>query len=446
VHTSDPHVGFSFSSAPFRIALCKGERAITGMSVAASQEGPFECFVSGHMQIEIGTKIIMAEPTILILGTRGVPAAHGGFETLAEKLALFLAARRWRVCVYCQEDVPVVRQRVRSEYWRGIERICIQVSSRGPLATLEFDWHSIRDAATRDGVCLVLGYNGAALLPYLRIKRRKIITNMDGIEWLRPKWSLPVKAWFWLNEWIAAWTSHRLIADHPVIATHLATRGVQRKTVTIAYGGSPVYSAPVEQIYALGLVPDRYFVSIARIEPDNSILDIVEAFSRKRRGAKLVVLGTLNDDLLYHRKIRAAASEEVIFPGAIYDANIVQALRFYARAYVHGHRVGGTNPSLVEALWAGNAAIAYDNAYNRWTAAEAGVYFNDADSCAQRMEEMLTDNELVISCRHAARWRARMLFRWPDILSAYEREALALLDASAETAGFGPKAAAKNPW
>ena len=416
------------------------------MSVAASQEGPFECFVSGHMLAEIGTKIITAEPRILILGTRGVPAAHGGFETLAENLALFLVARGWKVGVYCQEEVPVVRQRVRSEDWRGIERICIQVSSRGPLATLEFDWHCIRDAATRDGVCLVLGYNGAAFLPYLRIKGRKIMTNMDGIEWRRPKWSLPIKAWFWMNEWIAAWTSHRLIADHPAIAVHLATRGVQHKTVTITYGGSPVYSAPEEHIYALGLVADRYFVSVARIEPDNSILEIVEAFSRKRRYAKLVVLGTLDDRISYHRRVRAAASEEVIFPGAIYDANIVQALRFHARAYVHGHRVGGTNPSLVEALWAGNAAIAYDNAYNRWTAAEAGIFFTDTNSCARRMEEVLTDDDLVIGCRHVARSRARLLFRWPDILLAYEREALSLSALSPETIDFRPKATAKNPW
>lgn len=386
----------------------------------------------------------MAKPSILILGTRGVPAAHGGFETFAEHLALFLAARGWRVGVYCQEDVPVVRRRLRCESWRGIERICVEVASRGPLATLEFDWICIRDAASREGVCLVLGYNGAVFLPYLRIKSRKIITNMDGIEWRRPKWRWPVKIWFWINERIAAWTSHRLVADHPAIAAHLATRTARGKIVTIPYGGSPVDGAPEEPVRALGLEPGRYFISIARIEPDNSILTIVEAFSRKPRNAKLVVLGKLDDKLPYHRRIRAAASREVIFPGAIYDRDIVQALRFHARAYVHGHTVGGTNPSLVEALWAGNTVVAFDNPFNRWTAGSAAVFFSDAASCERRMEEMLADDALLARCKDAARARAEANFRWSDILLAYEREALALSETAAENVRPASPATARH--
>ena len=159
-----------------------------------------------------------SRPTLLILGTRGVPAAHGGFETFAEHLALFLVERGWRVGVYCQEEVDTVGARIESENWRGVERIKVRVASRGARATLEFDWHCVRDAAKREGVCLVLGYNSAILLPWLRAHGRKVLTNMDGIEWKRPKWSPPVRAWFWLNEWVAAWSSHRLIADHPAIA------------------------------------------------------------------------------------------------------------------------------------------------------------------------------------------------------------------------------------
>ena len=400
------------------------------------------------MRVEMGTPLTGASPSLLILGTRGVPAAHGGFETFAENLALFLVARGWHVGVYCQEEVKAVRQRIRSENWQGIERICVQVSSQGPRATLDFDWHCVRDAATRGrSTCLVLGYNGAVFLPYLRLKGRKIITNMDGIEWRRPKWSLPVRAWFWINEWIAAWSSDRLIADHPLIADHLATRRPRSATVTIPYGGVPVYQAPEEPVRALGLKPNRYFVSIARIEPDNNILPIVTAFSRKPRDAKLVVLGALNDSVAYHRQIRDAASADVVFPGAIYDPAIVQALRFHARAYIHGHTVGGTNPSLVEALWAGNAVIAHDNPYNRWTAGEAGLFFTEVDDCERWIEAMLTNDDLVARCRSAARSRAQNLFRWSDILSAYEREfqALGEVPAGAARTGSAP-AAANSPW
>ncbi|MBZ9895473.1 glycosyltransferase family 1 protein [Mesorhizobium sp. B2-2-4] len=368
-----------------------------------------------------------SKPSILILGTRGIPAAHGGFETFAEKLALFLAGRGWKVGVYCQDEVDQVEHRVRSETWRGIELIHIQVASKGPRATLEFDWQCVRDAVRRPGVCLVLGYNGALFLTWLRLMRRKIMTNMDGIEWRRPKWGLSARSWFWLNEWIGAWTSHRLVADHPVIADHLATRRPRSAIVTIPYGGDPVTTAPEAPVRALGLEPGKYLISIARIEPDNNILPIVEAFCSKKRDMKLVVLGTLSDEIPYHAAIRKAANGSVVLPGAIYDQATVKALRYHARAYMHGHTVGGTNPSLVEALAAGNMVIAHDNPYNRWTAGAAALYFTDTGTCAGRIDRAIEDDALVESCGEAARARAREAFRWEDVLLAYENEAFRLL-------------------
>jgi glycosyltransferase involved in cell wall biosynthesis len=364
--------------------------------------------------------------SILILGTRGVPAAHGGFETFAEHFALFLVKRGWNVGVYCQEEVTKVEQRISCETWRGVERIKIQVAGAGPRATLDFDWECVRDAAKRPGVCLILGYKTGIFLPYLRLHGRMILTNMDGIEWRRPKWSPAVRAWFWINEWIAAWTSHRLVADHPGIAEHLATRRPRSATAVIPYGATPVESATDRHVRALGLVPGKYLISIARVEPDNNIHTLVEAFSQRRRDAKLVVLGDLRDDNAYHRKVRSLASDEVIFPGSIYDPEIVGSLRFHARAYVHGHTVGGTNPSLVEALWAGNAVIAHDNRYNRWTAGGAAVFFSDVDSCDDQMRRVLIDDALVAQCSQAARDRARSAFHWHEILVAYENECLAL--------------------
>ncbi len=374
-------------------------------------------------------------PALVILGTRGLPAAHGGFETFAQHLALFLVKRGWRVGVYCQDEVPVVTQRFRSEMWRGIELIHTQVASTGPRATLEFDWHSVRDAARRPALSLVLGYNSAVFLPYLRLAGRKVLTNMDGIEWRRPKWSRAVRAWFWANEWIAAWSSHRLIADHPAIADHVATRRPRRAIAMIPYGGVPVAAAAEAPVRALGLEPGRYMISIARIEPDNSILPMVKAFSREPRGMKLVVLGTFADDNAFHREVRAAAGEEVLMPGAIYEEEAVQALRFHARAYMHGHTVGGTNPSLVEALWAGNPVIAHDNVYNRWTAGRAGLFFADEESCSQVIGTIVRDDALVAQMRAAATQRAVEAFNWQDVLEQYEREALVLMAGQAASSG-----------
>ena len=361
-------------------------------------------------------------PAILILGTRGIPAAHGGFETFAERFALHLAARGWRVGVYCQREVEKVGQRISTAVWRGVELINVEVAATGPAATLAFDALCVHDAGSRGGVCLVLGYNGAVFLPYLRLRGAKILTNMDGIEWKRPKWSRAVRAFFWISEWIAAWSSHRLIADHPAIADHLATRRARDAIVMIPYGGNPIRETTEAPIRALGLEPDRFLVSIARIEPDNNLMAFVEAYARAPRDVKLVVLGSLDPQNAYHRALRAAASEGVVFPGAIYETETVEALRHHARAYLHGHTVGGTNPSLVEALWAGNAVIAHDNAFNRGTAGDGQFYFTDVDGCERAIETVLGDEAALGAARQAARRRA-LDFSWTDILAAYECEA-----------------------
>jgi len=368
----------------------------------------------------------MNSPSVLILGTRGIPASHGGFETFAERLALHLVERGWDVGVYCQREVKTVGTRISHETWKGVDLIHVEVAHTGPVATLEFDWHCIRDAVRWDSVCLVLGYNSAVLLPYLRLGGRKIITNMDGLEWRRSKWSRPVRGWFYANEWIAARVSHRLVADHPAIADHLATRRSRQATAVIPYGGIEVTQAGTAPLEALGLQPDDYLISVARIEPENSILPIVQAFSRRRRGHKLVVLGTFDRAKPYHQAVLAAASEEVVFPGAIYESERVQALRFHARAYVHGHTVGGTNPSLVEALWAGNAVIAHDNVFNRWTAGETQFFFENADELDQRIGRVFGEQSSVAQARLAARARAKAEFDWTDVLTAYETELLAL--------------------
>ena len=380
------------------------------------------------------------KPAIMILGTRGIPAAHGGFETFAERLALFLVARGWRVAVYCQKYAEPGGKigDVKSRFWQGIELLEIEGTMQGPAASLLFDWHCVRHAAKREGVCLVLGYNGALFLPWLRLAGKKILTNMDGIEWKRPKWNAAIKAWFWVNEWIAAWSSQRLVADHPAIADHIATRRSRSAIAMIPYGGDPVTSAPDAPVRALGLEPGRYFISIARVEPDNSILPVVRAFSRKARGCKLVVLGRFMEDNAYHNAILAAASAEVVFPGAIYGAEAVGALRFHARAYVHGHMVGGTNPSLVEALWAGNAVIAHDNQYNRWTAGKAAVYFEGEAGFETKLEHFIADDAAIAAASAAARQRAAAEFDWTVLLEAYEREALGLLSTRPQPVSLKP--------
>lgn len=357
------------------------------------------------------------DKTLRILGTRGVPAAHGGFETFAEHLAIYLVERGWRVVVYCQEDGAGATFEDR---WRGVERVRIPIRQGGPKGTMLFDWHATVHAARHRDLCLTLGYNTAVLCALLRLKGIPNVINMDGIEWSRAKWGPVARAWFWFNDWAGCWLGNHLVADHPQIKQHLTTRVRADKITTIAYGADRITAMPDDAVLAHGLEPGRYLTLVARAEPENSILEVVSGFSRQPRGLKLAVLGHYSQDNGYHRAVQQAASDDVVFLGAIYDKPVVQALRFHSAAYVHGHRVGGTNPSLVEALGAGNAVIAHDNRFNRWVAGEGARYFSDADAFDRVLGELQSEAGLLRAMRAASVARFESGLTWPQILGAYE--------------------------
>lgn len=352
-----------------------------------------------------------------ILGTRGVPAAHGGFETFAEKLALFLVAKDWRVVVYCQDD-GVGKQT--EDTWEGIERVRIPVASTGPKGTVVFDWLATVHAARHRDLCLTLGYNTALFCALLRLRGIPNLINMDGIEWSRAKWGPIAKAWFWMNERAGCWLGNHLVADHPQIEAHLQTRVAASKITTIAYGADAVTAAPAEAVQALGLQPGRFLTVIARAEPENSILEVVQGFSSQPRGHQLAVLGHYDEDNAYHRAVKNAASAEVKFVGAIYDKPVVNALRFHSAAYVHGHQVGGTNPSLVEALGASNPVIAHDNRFNRWVAGDGASYFSCAKTFSRQLGQLLSNPAHLVNLRVHGQQRFDAMFTWSRILNQYE--------------------------
>lgn len=367
--------------------------------------------------------------TIRILGIRGLPAAHGGFETFAEQFALYLVQRGWRVVVYCQEsgEGPI-----REDLWRGVERVIIPVRERGVGTSVVFDWKTVQHAAQFQDLCLTLGYNTASFCARLRFKGIPNVINMDGIEWSRAKWGPVAKVWFWMNDWAGCWLGNHLVADHPEIKNHLMSRVRGDKITTIAYGADPVVEAPVAPVLKLGLTPGQYLTLIARPEPENSILEVVQGFSARRRGVKLVVLGHYVRGHAFHDEVLNAASDEVIFPGAIYDKDVVQALRFHSLAYVHGHQVGGTNPSLVEALGAGNAVIAHRNKFNQWVAGQGAHYFRGAPGFDSVLTRLLANPNELNAMKASSRSRFAAEFTWHKILGAYEQLMLSYLPRRAE--------------
>jgi glycosyltransferase involved in cell wall biosynthesis len=337
------------------------------------------------------------------------------------------------VVVYCQ--LPGTGP-VRTDVWEGIERVLVPIPTEGWLGTSRFDLVTILDAARHRDLCLTFGYNTGVFNTIQRVKGIPNVVNMDGIEWSRARWGPVRQAILWTNERIACWVGDHLIADHPEIETYLRTRAPARKITTITYGAYAVTDAPTEPVTALDLEPGRYATLIARIIPENSILELVQGFSVRPRGVRLAVLGDLSPDDPYHREIRAAASEEVAFLGAIYDQGTVSALRYHAVAYLHGHTVGGTNPSLVEALGAGNPVIAHDNPYNRWVAGDAARYFTDVADIDAALSRVLNGTEERAELSAAARRRHAEEFTWEHVAGQYEELLMRFLPTRRRTASI----------
>jgi glycosyltransferase involved in cell wall biosynthesis len=363
--------------------------------------------------------------TVRILGTHGVPAAYGGFETAAQHVAMYLRDRGWNVVVYCQLDGD---GDITSDRWNGIERVLVPEPREGWKGTSHFDLVSIRHATAhhREGdVWLTFGYNTGVLDVMPRLRGIPNVINMDGMEWTRRRWGSPNRPSSWatsVSPVSSVTCSSAITPSSPRICGVTSAHGVQ----TITYGAPEVISAPSRRS-PTSLAPDAYGIVVCRPIPENSVLEIVTAWSARHRGMPLVVVGPYTDTDPYHLAVRSAASDEVRFPGAIFDADRLAALRLHAAVYVHGHTVGGTNPSLVEAMGAGNAVIAHDNRYNSWVAGPDNAYFRDADDLAVLLDELLPNAERLHRMGEASRTRYREEFTWEHIGAQYEHALLTAL-------------------
>lgn len=356
--------------------------------------------------------------TIKILGTRGIPAQHGGFETFVEHLAPYLVNRGWKVIVYCQEEGS---GDIYEDKWNGVDLVHIPVSQPGAKGTVVFDWKSTLHAAKTKDLILTLGYNTAIFCILYRLKGIHNIINMDGIEWKRDKWTALERVWLYINERAGCWLGNHLVADNPEIKKHLATRVKERNITMIPYGADTIESADVDVPGRYGLEPGKYVIVIARPEPENSILEIVNAFSAHKRGIKLAMVGNYDAEKSeYQKAVIDAASDEVCFLGAIYEKPNIQSLRYYASLYVHGHTVGGTNPSLVEALGAATPVLAHDNRFNRWVIGEDGSYFKDQNECEKAFDDLLNKPETLEKMKKYSKERHQEVFTWDRILAEYE--------------------------
>lgn len=325
--------------------------------------------------------------TIAILGARGIPGNYGGFETFAEELAVRLVTRGYEVTVFCEKNAEMPSS------YKGVNLKYVMAPNLGPLKTIIYDVVSIFKARKEYDIVYMLGYGASFSCFIPRIYGNEVWINMDGIEWKRSKWNKLAQLWFMAMERIAITTASKIVADAQSILTHLEARYRRLpNSSVIAYGAPALKEKPNEKLLSeWGLEKEKYYILVGRMEPENHILEILEGFKKSNTKMKLVVLGNHKAKNSYVEKLLAIRDERIHLIGTVFDSDKLEALRYFSIAYFHGHSVGGTNPSLLEALGCSNPVIAHDNVFNREVARDAAVYFENNESIPQLINDIEND-------------------------------------------------------
>jgi len=356
----------------------------------------------------------MSGKKLAIVGAVGVPANYGGFETLTENLVRYhdAVSLKTPLTVYCSgKSYPS-----RAPTYLSARLKYVPLDANGAQSILYDIWSLLSAVRQGHGVILLLGVSGAIALPLVRsISSVRIVTNIDGIEWRREKWRGLVRHFLKYSEKVAVRFSDDVIADNVAIAEYLAaTYGV--KSHVIAYGGDHAVAVDAGSIDAL-VLPESYAMSIGRIEPENNVHMILEAFSRQDRYTLVVVGNWNNSDYGRSLRRRYAACTNLILLDPIYDLSKLKTLRSGAAFYVHGHSAGGTNPSLVEAMHFGRPVLAFDCDFNRSTTESKALYFNTSEGLAGLLGNI--DSPQVKQSGQDMLEIARRRYKWGDIAEQY---------------------------
>ncbi|RBP34663.1 glycosyltransferase involved in cell wall biosynthesis [Oceanihabitans sediminis] len=322
-----------------------------------------------------------------ILGTRGVPNYHGGFEQFAEFFSVYLAKQGHEVSVYNSSCHPY-----QNKNFKGVNIIhCYDPEDKiGTAGQFIYDLKCILDARKRGfDVLLQLGYTSSTVWYKLLPKKALIITNMDGLEWKRSKYSKPVQRFLKFAEKLAVISSDYLIADSIGIQNYLKNT-YNINSEYIAYGAE-IFNTPNQHILSeYNLEPYSYNMLIARLEPENNIETILDGVASSNNKTPFIVVGKHDVNAFgAYLKDKFKHQPHIHFVGGIYNLEHLNNLRYYSNLYFHGHSVGGTNPSLLEAMSSRALIIANDNEFNKTILKENAFYFKSGDDVKNYLETVL---------------------------------------------------------
>jgi len=352
---------------------------------------------------------------VAILGTQGVPARYGGFETLVENIIGNNASPDVEYTVFCScKDL-------KTDYkvYKGAQLRYIPFNANGKQSVL-YDILSLMKSMWGYDVILVLGVSGGIFFPVFRLFcRKKLIINVDGLEWKRPKWGRFARLFLRLSEELALRFSDIVVADNQGIVDYISKR-YKKDSLLIAYGSDHVKREMPEDrhqeiLEAFHLEQKTYFLSICRIEPENNCELILDVFAHT--GKRLVFIGNWERCEFGHAlKEEYSRYKNISIIDSIYDLDVLFVLRQNCKTYIHGHSAGGTNPSLIEAMFCECTILAYDVIYNRETTENKAHYFRDGIDLA-----LLTSGDGEVADNAKKMYEiAERRYTWATIARQYE--------------------------
>jgi glycosyltransferase involved in cell wall biosynthesis len=353
---------------------------------------------------------------LAILGSRGIPAHYGGFETFAERLAIGLQERGIEVTVFCEGDGSV-----RHDIYHGVKLSYIHGHLPGYFRTIFYDLRSLWAARKGYDIVYMLGYGAAPFCLIPRLWGATVWINPDGLEWARAKWGMLARSYFRLMEWSSVRVADCIVADSEAIAASLSSRyGTPRSYAFIPYGCDVIETPPsADSLTEWNLSPQSYYLAVCRLEPENHVLEIVRAFQDSHSDKELIVVGNRLSQTKYVMQLRSIKEPRIRMIGGVYDTSKLTSLRYHSSGYMHGHSVGGTNPSLLEAMGCGNLIFAHDNPFNRETLGSCGLYFSNARELTEAVDHAECHVSDLARLNEAAKERARTKYQWPDVVSRY---------------------------
>jgi glycosyltransferase involved in cell wall biosynthesis len=354
---------------------------------------------------------------IAILGTRGIPASYGGFETFAEHLSTRLVARGHEVTVYCRAHYVSPRQ---LEY-HGVRLKVLPTIRHKYFDTVVHTFLSAVHAIPgRYDAALICNAANAPFTPILRLTGTPVAINVDGLEHKRKKWGSLGRRYYRFAEYLSTLLPNEMVTDARVIQDYYLAHHKCESTM-IAYGSEVERRPDRDAVRKWRVEPNRYVLYVSRLEPENNAHLVIEAFKKVRTAYRLLVVGDAPYAEHYISKLKAQArgDKRIVFTGFVFGQDY-RALQQNAYCYIHATEVGGTHPALLEAMGYGNCVLTLATPENIEAVGEAGIPYIDEFDLAEKLQRVLRDGSLVQAYRNRAQLRVQRNYDWDRVVDRYE--------------------------